>query len=270
MTVQHQARKRFGQNFLVDQEIIRQIIAAIGPKPEDNLIEIGPGTAALTEHLIPQCPTMRVVELDRDLVAYLSEKFAAYPDFQIFSGDALKTDFAQFYEGRPMRLVGNLPYNISSPLLFHLMSAVADVDEQVFMLQAEVVERMAAQHGDSEYGRLSVMLQSKYHMENVLDVPPECFDPPPKVNSAIVKMIPRQDIHLTEKEYQELFKINLILEEQKKNARSMNEDILIKTKKVQKIENPRDSLYAIILNQKQLEVYKHRKSSLLNVIMPNK
>ena len=106
-----------------------------------------------------------------------------------------------------LEIVGNLPYNISSPLLFHLMSAVADVDEQVFMLQAEVVERMAAQHGDSEYGRLSVMLQSKYHMENVLDVPPECFDPPPKVNSAIVKMIPRQDIHLTDKEYESLERV---------------------------------------------------------------
>ena len=139
MTVQHQARKRFGQNFLVDQEIIRQIIAAIGPKPEDNLIEIGPGTAALTEHLIPQCPTMRVVELDRDLVAYLSEKFAAYPDFQIFSGDALKTDFTQFYEGRPMRLVGNLPYNISTPILFHLIKVRELIQDMHFMLQLEVL-----------------------------------------------------------------------------------------------------------------------------------
>ncbi|MEY3876081.1 MAG: hypothetical protein RIR50_1252, partial [Pseudomonadota bacterium] len=133
-------------------------------------------------------------------------------------GDALKFDFqawakeqkALLQKNAPearVKIVGNLPYNISSPLLFHLMSAVADVDEQVFMLQAEVVERMAAQHGDSEYGRLSVMLQSKYHMENVLDVPPECFDPPPKVNSAIVKMIPRKDIHLTPKEYESLERI---------------------------------------------------------------
>jgi 16S rRNA (adenine1518-N6/adenine1519-N6)-dimethyltransferase len=137
---------------------------------------------------------------------------------QVHESDALKFDFqawakeqkALLQKNAPearVKIVGNLPYNISSPLLFHLMSAVADVDEQVFMLQAEVVERMAAQHGDSEYGRLSVILQSKYHMENVLDVPPECFDPPPKVNSAIVKMIPRKDIHLTPKEYESLERI---------------------------------------------------------------
>jgi 16S rRNA (adenine1518-N6/adenine1519-N6)-dimethyltransferase len=157
-----------------------------------------------------------VVELDRDLVKFWKDQ--AIQKLQVHESDALKFDFQSWAKEQKallqknalearVKIVGNLPYNISSPLLFHLMSAVADVDEQVFMLQAEVVERMAAQHGDSEYGRLSVMLQSKYHMENVLDVPPECFDPPPKVNSAIVKMIPRQDIHLTEKEYQSLERI---------------------------------------------------------------
>jgi 16S rRNA (adenine1518-N6/adenine1519-N6)-dimethyltransferase len=159
---------------------------------------------------------MAVVELDRDLVKFWKDQ--AIQKLQVHESDALKFDFQSWAKEQKallqknalearVKIVGNLPYNISSPLLFHLMSAVADVDEQVFMLQAEVVERMAAQHGDSEYGRLSVMLQSKYHMENVLDVPPECFDPPPKVNSAIVKMIPRQDIHLTEKEYQSLERI---------------------------------------------------------------
>ena len=212
----HQARKRFGQHFLVDSGMIHLIIRAIDPKPQDALIEIGPGLGAMTKPLLNCLDAMAVVELDRDLVKFWKDQ--AIQKLQVHESDALKFDFQSWAKEQKtllqknapearVKIVGNLPYNISSPLLFHLMSAVADVDEQVFMLQAEVVERMAAQHGDSEYGRLSVMLQSKYHMENVLDVPPECFDPPPKVNSAIVKMIPRQDIHLTEKEYQSLERI---------------------------------------------------------------
>ena len=212
----HQARKRFGQHFLVDSGMIHLIIKAIDPKPQDALIEIGPGLGAMTKPLLNCLDAMAVVELDRDLVKFWKNQ--AIQKLQVHESDALKFDFqawtkeqrALLQKNAPearVKIVGNLPYNISSPLLFHLMSAVADVDEQVFMLQAEVVERMAAQHGDSEYGRLSVMLQSKYHMENVLDVPPECFDPPPKVNSAIVKMIPRQDINLTTKEYESLERV---------------------------------------------------------------
>ncbi len=212
----HQARKRFGQHFLVDSGMIHLIIKAIDPQPQDALIEIGPGLGAMTKPLLNCLDAMAVVELDRDLVKFWKNQ--AIQKLQVHESDALKFDFqawakeqrALLQKNSPearVKIVGNLPYNISSPLLFHLMSAVADVDEQVFMLQAEVVERMAAQHGDSEYGRLSVMLQSKYHMENVLDVPPECFDPPPKVNSAIVKMIPRQDIHLTTKEYESLERV---------------------------------------------------------------
>ena len=212
----HQARKRFGQHFLVDSGMIHLIIKAIDPQPQDALIEIGPGLGAMTKPLLNCLDAMAVVELDRDLVKFWRNQ--AIQKLQVHESDALKFDFqawakeqkALLQKNAPearVKIVGNLPYNISSPLLFHLMSAVADVDEQVFMLQAEVVERMAAQHGDSEYGRLSVMLQSKYHMENVLDVPPECFDPPPKVNSAIVKMIPRKDIHLTPKEYESLERI---------------------------------------------------------------
>ena len=212
----HQARKRFGQHFLVDSGMIHLIIKAIDPQPQDALIEIGPGLGAMTKPLLNCLDTMAVVELDRDLVKFWKNQ--AIQKLQVHESDALKFDFqvwakeqrALLQKNAPearVKIVGNLPYNISSPLLFHLMSAVADVDEQVFMLQAEVVERMAAQHGDSEYGRLSVMLQSKYHMENVLDVPPECFDPPPKVNSAIVKMIPRKDINLTPKEYESLERV---------------------------------------------------------------
>jgi len=214
--VAHQARKRFGQHFLVDSGMIHLIIKAIDPQPQDALIEIGPGLGAMTKPLLNCLDAMAVVELDRDLVKFWKNQ--AIQKLQVHESDALKFDFqawakeqrALLQKNAPearVKIVGNLPYNISSPLLFHLMSAVADVDEQVFMLQAEVVERMAAQHGDSEYGRLSVMLQSKYHMENVLDVPPECFDPPPKVNSAIVKMIPRQDINLTTKEYESLERV---------------------------------------------------------------
>jgi 16S rRNA (adenine1518-N6/adenine1519-N6)-dimethyltransferase len=214
--VAHQARKRFGQHFLVDSGMIHLIIKVIDLKPQDALIEIGPGLGAMTKPLLNCLDAMAVVELDRDLVKFWKNQHI--PKLQVHESDALKFDFQTWAKEQKsllqknapearVKIVGNLPYNISSPLLFHLMSAVADVDEQVFMLQAEVVERMAAQHGDSEYGRLSVMLQSKYHMENVLDVPPECFDPPPKVNSAIVKMIPRQDIHLTEKEYQSLERV---------------------------------------------------------------
>jgi 16S rRNA (adenine1518-N6/adenine1519-N6)-dimethyltransferase len=166
--VAHQARKRFGQHFLVDSGMIHLIIKAIDPQPQDALIEIGPGLGAMTKPLLSCLDAMAVVELDRDLVKFWKNQ--NIQKLQVHESDALKFDFqawakeqkALLQKNAPearVKIVGNLPYNISSPLLFHLMSAVADVDEQVFMLQAEVVERMAAQHGDSEYGRLSVMLQ---------------------------------------------------------------------------------------------------------------
>lgn len=217
----HQARKRFGQHFLVDTGMIHLIIKAIDPQNNDAVIEIGPGLGAMTKPLLNALDAMAVVELDRDLVKFWNNQQIA--KLTVHECDALKFDFREWAKsqrdkllqalkdqkitGGRIKIVGNLPYNISSPLLFHLMEAVSFVDEQVFMLQAEVVERMVATHGDSEYSRLSVMLQSKYHMENVLDVPPECFDPPPKVDSAIVKMIPRQDLQLNPDEYQALEKI---------------------------------------------------------------
>lgn len=217
----HQARKRFGQHFLVDTGMIHLIIKAIDPQNNDAVIEIGPGLGAMTKPLLNALDAMAVVELDRDLVKFWNNQQIA--KLTVHECDALKFDFREWAKSQRekllqglkdqkitngrVKIVGNLPYNISSPLLFHLMEAVSFVDEQVFMLQAEVVERMVATHGDSEYSRLSVMLQSKYHMENVLDVPPECFDPPPKVDSAIVKMIPRQDLQLNPDEYQALEKI---------------------------------------------------------------
>ena len=209
----HQARKRFGQHFLVDSGIIHAIVRAIEPDPGDAVIEIGPGLGAMTRPLLASLNQMSVVELDRDLVKRWQNE--AIANLTIHEADALKFDFLgwanqakqqlhQINSLARVKIVGNLPYNISSPLLFHLMSAADIVDEQVFMLQAEVIERMVAQHGDSEYSRLSVMLQSRYHMENVLDVPPDAFDPPPKVDSAVVKMIPRKDLKLSAEEYRSL------------------------------------------------------------------
>ena len=209
----HQARKRFGQHFLVDSGIIHAIVRAIEPDPEDAVIEIGPGLGAMTRPLLASLNQMSVVELDRDLVKRWKNESIA--NLTIHEADALKFDFLawasqakqQLQQSNSLarvKIVGNLPYNISSPLLFHLMSAADIVDEQVFMLQAEVIERMVAQHGNSEYSRLSVMLQSRYHMENVLDVPPDAFDPPPKVDSAVVKMIPRKDLKLSAEEYRSL------------------------------------------------------------------
>ena len=190
MSIKHQARKRFGQNFLVDQQIIAQIVSAVGPKPDHNLIEIGPGMAAITEHLIKLCPNMSVLELDRDLVTFLGEKFADYPDFTIHSGDALKVDFADFHDGRDLRLVGNLPYNISTPLLFHLLKIRHLIADMHFMLQREVVDRLSASPGTKAYGRLSVMIQYHCRVMPLIPVPPESFRPAPTVQSAVVRLKP--------------------------------------------------------------------------------
>jgi 16S rRNA (adenine1518-N6/adenine1519-N6)-dimethyltransferase len=211
--VAHQARKRFGQHFLVDSGVIHAIVRSIEPDPQDAVIEIGPGLGAMTRPLLASLNEMSVVELDRDLVKRWRSE--SHKNLTIHEADALKFDFLSWAKSArekiqatnsqaKVKIVGNLPYNISSPLLFHLMDAVDYVDEQIFMLQAEVIERMVAQHGNSEYSRLSVMLQSRYHLENILDVAPEAFDPPPKVNSAVVKMIPRMDLKLSAPEYKSL------------------------------------------------------------------
>ncbi|RZT43095.1 16S rRNA (adenine(1518)-N(6)/adenine(1519)-N(6))-dimethyltransferase RsmA [Cupriavidus agavae] len=185
----HVARKRFGQNFLVDDGIIYGIVNAIDPQPSDIVVEIGPGLGALTDPLLERLPGMQVVELDRDLVERLRRR---YEDrLTVHAGDALAFDFGKLQQpGRALRIVGNLPYNISSPLLFHLMDFADHVHDQHFMLQKEVVERMVAEPGSKAFGRLSIMLQVRYHMEHVLDVPPASFNPPPKVDSAVVRMIP--------------------------------------------------------------------------------
>ena len=206
----HRARKRFGQNFLQDNGIIYSIVALINPSADAHVIEIGPGLGALTLPLLESLDHLDLLEIDRDLVAFWNEK--NLKGLTVIEGDALKFDFLAWAQNRAgktglCKVVGNLPYNISSPLLFHLVSAANSIDEQVFMLQAEVVERMVAKEGSSDFSRLSVMLQARYDMDLVLEVPPEAFDPQPKVNSAVVRMIPRRDFTLSDIQWSALEKV---------------------------------------------------------------
>lgn len=188
---QHTARKRFGQNFLHDLGIISRIVSSINPTTGDNIVEIGPGKGAITELLLADCPRLHVVELDRDLVPFLLASFSKFPDFKLHQADALKFDFAELAQPDwPLRVVGNLPYNISTPLIFHLLKLGNLVKDMHFMLQKEVVERMAATPGNKEYGKLSVMTQYYCYVEQLFNVPPECFVPRPKVESAIVRLEP--------------------------------------------------------------------------------
>ncbi len=185
--MKHQARKRFGQHFLVDQSVPERMVRALAPRRDDMVIEIGPGLSALTGPLMEQLDLLHVVEIDRDLAARLRKQHP--PErLAVTEADVLTVDFRQF--GARQRIVGNLPYNISSPLLFHLREVADLVYDQHFMLQREVIDRMIAQPGDSDYGRLSVAMQARYDMEKLFDVPPEAFDPPPRVMSSIIRMIP--------------------------------------------------------------------------------
>lgn len=195
--MKHVARKRFGQNFLQDRQVVADIVNAVNPPRDGLVVEIGPGLGALTEPLLARLDHLHVVEIDRDLIARLKK---TYPPqrMTIHEGDALEFDFGSL--GPNLQVVGNLPYNISTPLLFHLASFAEQVRDMHFMLQKEVVERMVAAPGESEYSRLSVMLQYRFHMDWLLDVPPESFDPAPKVDSAVVRLIPRAQSELTAKD----------------------------------------------------------------------
>jgi 16S rRNA (adenine1518-N6/adenine1519-N6)-dimethyltransferase len=190
--MKHIPRKRFGQHFLADRSIIEDIVQAINPLPGQMMVEIGPGLAALTQPLVERLGRLIVIELDRDLALRLR----SHSQLEVIESDVLKVNFAhvaQTQEAAKLRVVGNLPYNISTPILFHLLEFVDVIEDQHFMLQKEVIDRMVAKPATSDYGRLSVMLQWRYAMENVLFVPPESFDPPPRVNSAVVRMVPRVD-----------------------------------------------------------------------------
>jgi len=191
--LKHIARKRFGQHFLTDGGIIDAIVRAIAPQAGQPMVEIGPGLAALTQPLVERLGHLNVIELDRDLAARLRE----HGQLNVIESDVLKVDFtalAHSLNAPKLRVVGNLPYNISSPILFHLIQHVNVIEDQHFMLQKEVIDRMVAQPSTSDFGRLSVVLQWRYAMENVLFVPPESFDPPPRVDSAVVRMVPRRDV----------------------------------------------------------------------------
>ncbi len=185
--MKHIPKKRFGQNFLTDQSIIQALVNAITPQADDLMVEIGPGLGALTQPLIKQLQHLHVVEIDRDIISWM-QSFYPVSKITIHNSDALKFEFSSI--GKRIRVVGNLPYNISSPILFHLLDNVQTIIDMHFMLQKEVVERMVAAPSTAAYGRLSVMLQYKLHMEHLLTVPPEAFDPPPKVESAFVRCVP--------------------------------------------------------------------------------
>jgi 16S rRNA (adenine1518-N6/adenine1519-N6)-dimethyltransferase len=199
--VKHIPRKRFGQHFLRDTSLIAALVDEIDPRPGQRVVEIGPGLGALTHPLRARCGALTVIELDRDLAA----RARRWPGVNVVEADVLDVDFAQLGQslgidtgvgagaappGEGLRVVGNLPYNVSTPILFHLLGVASLVRDQHFMLQSEVVDRMVARPGGRDYGRLSVMLQWRYAMERVLDVPPEAFDPPPAVDSAVVRMTP--------------------------------------------------------------------------------
>ncbi len=191
---QHRARKRFGQNFLRDSGVIDRIVAAIHPLPGDHLVEIGPGQGALTALLSASGCQLDVIELDRDLIAGLLAAFSVNPRFKLHSADALKFDFASLArDGVPLRVVGNLPYNISTPLIFRLLEQAGLIRDMHFMLQLEVVERLAASAGSRHWGRLGIMAQYHCEVEKLFEVPPEAFTPRPKVQSAVVRLTPRVD-----------------------------------------------------------------------------
>lgn len=191
MHLGHIPRKRFGQNFLIDEGIIDRIVQTIHPAAGQHLVEIGPGLGALTRSLVQSQAQLTLVELDRDLVIELQRQFGDTPALEIISADALKTDFISFSSGEKLRIIGNLPYNISSPLLFHLVSQLDVIEDMHFMLQREVVNRITASPGSGDWGRLGIMLQFYCETEKLLDVPPGAFNPPPKVDSAVVRLKPR-------------------------------------------------------------------------------
>ncbi|WP_455200437.1 16S rRNA (adenine(1518)-N(6)/adenine(1519)-N(6))-dimethyltransferase RsmA [Kaarinaea lacus] len=190
----HRARKRFGQNFLKDSGVVQQIVNAIAPAPVDHLVEIGPGMGVLTQAILPLVSVLDAVELDRDLVASLKQSPLPMGNFTIHSADALKFDFCKLVQAEEkLRIVGNLPYNISTPLIFRLLEQIACIEDMHFMLQKEVVDRLAASPGHRSYGKLSVMVQYYCYVEKVFDVGPQAFSPPPKVDSSVVRMIPHSE-----------------------------------------------------------------------------
>ncbi|MFK5986893.1 MAG: 16S rRNA (adenine(1518)-N(6)/adenine(1519)-N(6))-dimethyltransferase RsmA [Pseudomonadota bacterium] len=196
--MKHKARKRFGQNFLTNQSIILQIIQTIGVQAEDHIVEVGPGKGALTRHLLSACNNLDAIELDRDLIPLLKISLASYSQkFNLINQDILTVDLCQLVKSnqQTIRVIGNLPYNISTPVLFHFMQYRHCIKDMFFMLQKEVVDRLAATPGNKSYGRLSIIMQYYFNIEKCFDVPPSAFQPAPKVDSAIVTLVPYSDLN---------------------------------------------------------------------------
>ncbi len=205
---QHRARKRFGQNFLHDHHVIDNILAAVSAKPGHNIVEIGPGQGAITEGVLKATEGhLNVVELDRDLIPILESKFNHYEGFNIHQGDALKFDFRQLIQDEPLKIVGNLPYNISTPLIFHLLTYHKDITDMHFMLQKEVVNRLGASPREKNYGRLSIMVQYYCAVQPLFIVKPGSFHPVPKVDSAVVRMVPYTELPFPAKDVKVLEKV---------------------------------------------------------------
>ena len=203
--MQHKARKRFGQNFLTDDHVIDRIVQSIGIHAEDKLVEIGPGQGALTREILPLVNELDVIELDRDLILGLELLKSRYPGLQIHNADAMRFDFGQLTNNQtPLRVVGNLPYNISTPLIFNLLAHANIIKDMHFMLQKEVVERMAATPGGGQSGRLTIMVQYRCKVDKLFIVPPESFDPQPKVESAIVRLTPYAELPFVAKNEKDL------------------------------------------------------------------
>ena len=191
MNERHHTKKRFGQHFLIDQQIVHAIVSNINPKPDDVIIEIGPGNGVLTKPIAQSKPNLHIIELDRDLIPTLERKFSHYPNISIHQGDALKFDYSSI--GKKLRIIGNLPYNISTPLMFHLIQFKNNIYDQHFMLQKEVANRLAASPGGKNYGRLSIMFGTYMDTYNLFDVPAKAFNPAPRVISSVVKIKPKSN-----------------------------------------------------------------------------
>ena len=238
MNYPHRARRRFGQNFLVDRDIIQQIVSVIAPRPEDRLVEIGPGRGALTKLLLSVNPNLTALEIDRDLIALLQR---AFPDLNIQEADALQFDFARFAESasrhQKLRIIGNLPYNISTPLLFHLLDYRDSIEDMHFMLQKEVVDRLGAVPGQKAYGRLSIMIQYFCQVMPLFEVPPDAFQPAPKVISAVVRIKPYQKIPYSACNPLNLSKlVNLCFQQRRKTLRNCLKPLLKDRKLVQSVD----------------------------------
>ncbi len=225
----HQAKKRFGQNFLNDIDIIERIVRTIAPLADDNLVEIGPGQGAITAPLLSLCPSLNVIEIDKHLIPILLAQFAKYDGFKIHQEDALKFDFSTLATERPLRIVGNLPYNISTPIIFRLLSFQNKIADMHFMLQKEVVERLASTAGEKNYGRLSVMVQYYCQVENLFGVPPESFTPQPKVDSAIVRLTPFKTLPFVAEDTTVFSKlVNVAFQQRRKTLRNSLKQLLSK------------------------------------------